>query len=486
MSQTRIRNAAFILTSVLLCVGSAAPVKSSEPDVLDIGSRRELFVDHYLTDKMDGTRLKLNHAQPAGKVMDFDKPWEGVYCGYTTVFQDGDLYRMYYLGFPVSPPGNFTCYAESKDGIHWTRPELGLVEFQGSKKNNIILAGLPECHNFSPFHDTKPGVLKSERYKAVGGGSRKGLMAYASPDGIHWKKMQEKGVITKGAFDSHNLAFYSEAEKKYVCYFRTFRHGVRWITRTTSDDFLHWTEPVDMNFGDTPPEHLYTNSTTPYFRAPHIYIALPCRFMAGKDVVSQEMKKKLGVAEGYLPRGSGYTDMPLITTRGGNQYDRTFMETFIPSGIGLKNWTSRANYPAFGIVPTPDSKTHMSIYVNRHTGYKSAHMMRYTLRYDGFISVNAPYSGGEMTTKPFTFRGKQLSINYTTSAPGSVRVEIQDAAGKPIPGFTLADSAEIIGDEIERTVAWKNGSDVSQLTLRPIRLRFVMKAADLYSFQFVK
>ena len=130
---------------------------------------------------------------------------------------------------------------------------------------------------------------------------------------------------------------------------------------------------------------------------------------------------------------------------------------------------------ALGIVPTPDSQTHLSIYVNRHTGYKSAHLMSYTLRYDGFISVNAPYSGGEMATKPFTFQGKQLSINYANSAPGYVRVEIQDAAGRPIPGFTLTDSAEIIGDEIDRAVAWKNGSDVSQLAGKPVRLRFVMK-----------
>jgi hypothetical protein len=178
---------------------------------------------------------------------------------------------MYYLGYPIDPPGNFTCYAESKDGVHWTKPELDLVEFQGLRKNNIILSGLPECHNFSPFLDTKPGVPKSQRYKAVGGTGRQGLMAYASADGIHWKKMREQGVITKGAFDSHNLAFYSPTEAKYVCYFRTFRRGIRWIDRCTSDDFLNWTEPVPMDFGGTPPEHLYTNSTTPYFRAPHIF-----------------------------------------------------------------------------------------------------------------------------------------------------------------------------------------------------------------------
>lgn len=452
--------------------------------VLDIGSRRELFVDHFLIDRLEGTRLELHHPQLAEGAFKLDRPWEGVYCGYTTVFQDEDRYRMYYLGYPVDPPGNYTCYAESTDGIEWTRPDLGLVEFQGSKSNNILLAGLPECHNFSPFLDAKPGVPEAERYKAVGGLPPKGLMAYSSPDGVHWKKMKEQGIITQGAFDSHNVAFYSESEGCYVCYFRTFRNGIRWIDRCTSDDFLNWTEPVAMDFGDAPPEHHYTNSTTPYFRAPHISIALPSRFMAGKDAVSQEMKDELGVEGGYLPPGSGFNDMPLMTSRGGNRYQRTFLETFIEPGIGYENWTSRSCYPAFGIVPTPDSDTQLSMYVNRHTGYPSAHLARYTLRYDGFVSVHAPFAGGELVTKPLTFEGDRLSINDKTSAPGAVRVEIQNAAGQPIPGFTLADSAEIIGDELDRTVSWANGSDVSRLAGQPVRLRFVMKAADLYALQF--
>ena len=128
---------------------------------------------------------------------------------------------------------------------------MGLVEFQGSKKNNIILAGLPECHNFAPFLDTRPGVPASERYKAVGGTLPKGLVAYASSDAVHWRKMQAESVITQGAFDSHNVAFYSQAEKKYVCYLRNRHRGHRWVFRCTSADFLNWTDPVPMESGDT-------------------------------------------------------------------------------------------------------------------------------------------------------------------------------------------------------------------------------------------
>ncbi len=106
------------------------------------------------------------------------------------------------------------------------------------------------------------------------------------------------------------------------------------------------------------------------------------------------------------------------------------------------------------------------------------------LRTDGFASVNAPWAGGEMLTKPFFFTGKELEINYRTSAPGFVRVEIQDAIGNPIAGYTLGDCQEIIGDEISRIVAWRGGSDVSRLSGQPIRLRFALKDADLYSIKF--
>jgi hypothetical protein len=115
---------------------------------------------------------------------------------------------------------------------------------------------------------------------------------------------------------------------------------------------------------------------------------------------------------------------------------------------------------------------------------QSWHVERLLLRTDGFASVSVPWAGGEMVTKPVTFTGKSLEINYRTGAPGFVRVEIQDASGKPIPGFALADCPEVIGDEITRIVAWKQGTDISRLAGQPVRLRFVMKDADLFAMQF--
>ena len=476
------------LSALLMLLLQPLVVPGSDARVMEIGSRLELLVDDALIDRLQGARLRLNHPVDAGVAIKFDRPWEGAFSGYVTVIKDGPTYRLYYRCLPIAgKDGNeneATCYAESTDGIQWTKPELGIYELIGTRRNNAVLArSAPFTHNFSPMLDARPGVAAAERFKALGGTKQSGLVAFASADGVHWKKLREQAVITQGVFDSQNVSFWSQAEKQYVCYFRTFKtiagKGVRWITRTTSKDFLNWSEPVEMTFGEAPPEHLYTNQTHPYFRAPHLYIGIAARFMPGRQVLTDEQARAIQVDPGYFKDCS---DNVLLTSRGGNRYDRTFLEAFIRPGIGPENWTSRTNYPALNVVPTGPSE--MSLYVQHRYGQPSHHLRRYTLRTDGFASASAPYQGGELVTKPLRFSGKNLVVNFATSAPGGLRFEIQDLEGKPLSGYTLEESNEVIGNEIERVVSWKSGDDVSRLAGKVVRLRVVMKDADLYALRF--
>ncbi|WP_236696660.1 hypothetical protein [Rhodopirellula islandica] len=466
----------------------------ADDEGIEIGNRRELFVDHLLIDQLENVRLVLNRPRDEGVALRFDKPWEGPFCGYCTVIQDGDLYRLYYRGSPKAGadgnPGETYCYAESQDGIRWVKPELNLYEFQGSTKNNIVLAdAAPVTHNFSPMLDTRPDVPAQERFKAIGGTMTSGLIAMVSADGIHWEKMQDEPVISSEMvpydymFDSQNVVFWSASEQRYLCYFRVFESGIRRICRSTSDDFVNWSAPTLMEYrhhgGKAPMEHLYTNQTHPYFRAPHLYVAVAARFMPGRQVLSESQAEAINVAPRYFKDTS---DAILMTSRGGSVYDRTFLGGFIRPGIGAENWVSRTNYPALNIVPTGSEE--MSVYLNQDYAQPTSHLHRYSMRLDGFTSAQAPFRGGELLTKPLTFSGNELSINFGTSAAGGVRVEIQDAVGQPVPGFTFSESVEQIGNEIDRVVRWDHGSDVASLSGKPIRLRFVIKDADLYSFRF--
>ena len=486
-----------LLPFLALCTGIASA------EVTNIGSRRELFVDKLLIDQMQGTTLRLHHPEEAGIAVKFDQPWEGRFSAYITVIHNDEAnkYQMYYrgnAGFKDGTSGEVTCYAESADGKTWVKPKLGLHEINGSKDNNIMLANLaPYTHNFAPFIDRRPGVPKEQRYKALAGlgGKYGGLSAFVSADGLHWQKMQEAAVITKGAFDSQNVSFWSEAEQCYVAYFRVFTagvidektwkpKGVRWVSRATSKDFITWTDAVQMTSDQPLADHIYISQTNPYFNAPHLYISTAARFMPSKAVLDDQAKKAIAEdTKAYPALIQDCSEAVLMTSRAGTTaYNRSFMEGFVRPGQDFRNWTSRSNYPACGVVQT--GKSEMSLYVERHYGQSTALLQRLTLRIDGFASLHADYAGGEMTTKPFTFTGKALHLNLATGAAGSVAVEIQDAGGKPLPGFTLADCKAISYDDIDRVISWKTGSDVSALAGKPVRLRWVLKDADVYSFRF--
>ena len=291
----------FLLFCLILanCIPAAA---QQTPDIVNIGSRLELFVDAFMIEQMENTERRLHEPRREAPAVYFDKPWEGEFAGYLTVFQDGPKYRMYYRGLPEprqdGSVSEVTAYAESTDGIHWIKPDLELFEVMGTRQNNVVLAdAAPFSHNFSPFLDTRPGVPAEERYKALAGTEKSGLVAFVSSDGLHWQKLREEPVLTDGLFDSQNVAFWSEHENQYVSYFRTWTGdgytGFRSVSRATSLDFVNWNSTEQMDFGDTPLEHLYTNATQPYVRAPHIYLAFPNRFFPEKAVFEEDEAKSL-------------------------------------------------------------------------------------------------------------------------------------------------------------------------------------------------
>lgn len=179
---------------------------------------------------------------------------------------------------------------------------------------------------------------------------------------------------------------------------------------------------------------------------------------------------------------NGVSDIVFMSSRDGLNFDRTFMEAFVRPGQDKENWHERGIYMEVGILQT--SPEEISMYGMEHKQEPDCRIVRYTLRTDGFVSVKAGYAGGEFTTRPFTFAGGELELNYSTSAVGSVRVEIQDAEGGVQPGFAMDDCPEIFGDEIEGAVAWNGAPILSRLAGQPVKLRFALKDADLYAFKF--
>ena len=499
----------------LTSFASAAPI--------EIGSRREMFVDDALIERLHGkAELRLHQPVPREVVIVRDAPWEGAGSGYTSLFKDGDIYRMYYKAWQRTPgPGVpntdknplLCCYAESDDGIHWRKPELGLFAFNGSKANNIVMASGPlgglevDAGHPAVFKDENPAAAADARYKAFFRSDKsKGLLAFKSPDGIHWAPLADAPVITDGAFDSQNLAFWDTERGEYRAYWRYFakdgeyRHdernpvGLRSIRTATSKDFIHWENQANLKFVDSPFEQLYTNQVKPYHRAPHLFIGFPMRYTDRGWSDSMRALPNLAHREwraGITERlGTAVTDALFMASRDGVTFKR-WNEALLRPGIERDGtWTYGQLCVAWQVVETKSAlegaPNELSIYADEHywSGASGSTVRRYTLRLDGFVSVQAPMSGGELVTKPVRFTGRQLRLNFSTSAAGSVRVELQDEAGRPLPGFSLEDCPPLFGDSVERPVSWRSGTDVGALAGQAVRLRIVLQDADVYAYQF--
>ncbi len=447
-------------------------------DAIKIGNRLEPFFDDFLIEKLEGgAALRLHRPEPKEVVLVTDKPWEGNTCAYYTIFQDGDKYRMYYRGShwdvaaKKSTHPEMVCYAESTDGINWTKPELGQYEFNGSKQNNIVWNGIGG-HNFAPFKDTNPDCAPEARYKALAHGRAvkkgdkkpsNGLYAFQSPDGLHWKLMSDRPVITEGAFDSQNLAFYDNVNNTYRDYHRWFNNRVRDIMLCTSKDFLTWTKPVGLKYTEKAREHLYTNAIQPYERAPHIFIGFPTR---------------------YLPNQGQRVEPTFMTSRDGLNFNR-WPDAVIPEDAPKDRKGNRSNYMTRGLLKLPGNDREYSIYATEayYTGPDSR-VRRFTYRVDGFASASADAKGGTLVTKPVTFVGRELILNCRTGSKGQIRVELQDRDGKAIKGFALRDCRAISGDQIAQSVAWKGEANLQALSREPVSVVFELRDADLFSMQF--
>ena len=499
------------ITWLLVAGALIAPLNGQQEDSLyRINSRRELMLDDFLFKSIKGLEFRQHTIRDREPVLDLDADWEGrkffgiSACGYPVVFQDGDLFRMYYVSYyglrldPPDPEQQFTCYAESRDGIHWKRVQLDTHEFQGNKRNNILLAG-NTSHNFAPFIDTRPGVPADQKYKAVAGNGK--AYVFASSDGLHWRKLKEEPILNgeEAAFDKYgairwgfnpgkeraildslNVAYWDQQRQRYVLNFRAYlpclsKDGARQeketrsVMRCTSKDFLNWENIEPIGYGEprrSEVHSLYTSNAKPYYRAPHLVLGFPLRTANRRP---------------FAGGSFGMSETAFMVSRDTKNY-KLFDEALMRPGRDRKNWTKHGNLTAWGFLQT--SADELSFYYLQHDHQTDTHLRRGVLRIDGFRSLHASrYPGGVAITKPLTFAGNCLEINVATGAGGGVRVSILDADSmNPIKPF--AESAEFYGDAIGHVVSFGGHQDVSSLARRRVRLKIAMYGADLYSIRF--
>ncbi len=493
-------------------------------NVIDIGDRRELFWSDYLIDSGRTTaRLTVNRPIKLEMPMEMDAPWEGDMISYPNILSFDDGYRMYYqtgwtaLDTATGGEKMLLCMMESKDGIAWERPTLGVCEWNGSKDNNIIMMESEEnfLDNFFIFYDENPDCPAEEKFKATSQYDNpvepfpktRELWCYVSPDGIHFKKgwkMTDGGVPNGGIFDSMNVAYWDKIKGKYVAYVRGLHDGpgrgtsggLRDIRYMESEDFKNWSNPEIISYEDSDDYELYTNNISRYYRAPHILTGFPTRYteriwltrnfeFLGGDENFALRKKAMEVSE---REGFVLTDGLFMSSRDGLNWKRFDEAMFTADSENAYNWNYGDGYPAYGMVETPRPYPHQSNEISMylmegHCKIKPQRMYRYVIRLDGFASYRADYKEAKVVTKPIYFEGNQLTLNFKTSARGYIYVRILDYYGKPLEGY---QSYEIFGDSYDRPVLFAEGSELSRIQKMPIRIEFTMSDADIYSMKFNK
>ncbi len=540
---------AAVASLFVAALAGCSPHQSPDREPLRIGTAKQLFIDDGVVEATESISRVLNRPvkHPGGPVLRPERKWEGNFASVSSVIYDPEdaLFKMWYVPSLITaerPPGpleeyesllrasnyredlDLSCYAVSRDGVHWERPELGLVKFEGSTRNNIISDRSVRAEGGLYNSGRAPNAFRDHReqnpvrrYKALGfalaANGVTGLCIYFSPDGLAWEEYPGNPVMV-GTSDTHTVLGWDPSRQKYVAYLRPgwkdYREAVaaydgippevraaslpshtpdqlapragrirkRTIGFSTSDDFVRWSpiepalipdsvDPVDLQFYGMP-ALLYEG----------IYLGFPWVFRTNSLTMESHFA--------YSREGREFQRLP----------DRG---PYIPLGAN-GTWDDGCVYVRQPLVH--DGKIWFYyLGVNWRHGVEDllaegenaeAAVGLATLPLDGFVSLDAGPNPGTVTTRPLVFEGSRLLVSFEDSQKGSagvdhhssLRVEVLDSNGEPLEGFGPEEAEPVTRTVAGQPVSWAGSADLSNLAGQPVQLRFHLRNGKFYSFQF--
>lgn len=464
----------------------------------NLGSRKHVLIDGALVDT--SRNLAFRPQLPRRDETDFrnTEVWEPTpRMGSTipdvcSVWDEGDELRMLYTnsGMWGGKP-HAICYATSRDGLHWEKPTLNLHSWEGESATNIVIA---DAGQGSVIKDPNPAVPADERYKYLSWSYYRGYYLYTSPDGIHFRRNETTAL----PFDTDGSTefFWDDQRGIYHAYFRAVSAdrnlGRRAGHIEVADIFKPfpftpaprpWLDDMilarpamgEMPIIDTGGQ-VYRVKAHKYAWAPDVYLAFPWRYLL----------------QGNIRPGSF-----MMVSRDGTHWTRYEDPYYFPGGTEMNGRTVLEALMEHGMVRRGDeiwqygtvrfTEHGGALYGGvEHEGGVHDRLLRLTQRLDGFVAAmpaDAAKGTASLLTKPFIFAGDHLELNLDAKG-GAVRVELQDANGRPVPGLSLADCSPVTSDKVAATVAWKSGASLKALAGQPVRLHIEMSGAKLFAFQF--
>lgn len=463
---------------------------------------RHLFLDPAFLAESTGVTLATNSPIRKDLVIRPERAWEALMISFwVKVLEEEGRLRMWYICRDLHNRPHL-AYAESTDGLNWEKPNLGLVEYEGSRDNNLL--GIPNVDG-AVFIDPMARTPE-EKYVYVASTEHRrdvsGLARYTSPDGLRWKV--DATALLPFRFDTQNVVFWDTNRLCYVLYLRGWdlSPGWDWRRRTVvrlETSSLHAPLPVvPSGLGDDPsgnPEKLprvsgeipcvfaadeydpdntdiYNMSTTPYPVDPRWYFAFPSIF-----------ERERNLSDGLLHvQVAGSTD--------GINWHRYLRQPYVPNGPEGSDSASMTFVGPGMIVRGDEIWQYGTSFGKRHGDLKARRagadgvIHRFTQRIDGFVSAEFSPDGGRCLTAPVKVDGTRLWLNVKPRGSGEVRIGLRENNGATIPGFEAYRCAPITHDTPRAGVIWDGNFDLSLLAGRQVRVEFTGRDASLYAFLF--
>lgn len=471
-----------------------AEIRVSEP--VEIGRRKQLFLDKYLVDSTDEVLFTMMAPQRHrdNPLLSPDVPTDGQLIMPTSVHWNPDksVFQMWYAAvhFENGNEEHYTAYAESEDGLKWHRPIMNLIDFNGSKANNLITGG---GYVIKDDHDPD----KTRQYKSVGsGGDARSVNINYSSDGVSDWRGSSLNPLFRNTGDTHTLLGWDEKMGKYIGYFRPMgtrpkalvRQQQRQIAVSFSDDGEKWSPMVPVLAPDAhdPPGTEFYRLTA--IRYEDYFVGLVSVLHMDSANLDFYQPDPVGVEQ--------TVDMQLVVSRDAVTWTRVGNRAPWLSLAPFQSWDDMVLWPTFPIIVGDEIRVYYGGFPVRHqladlhlSVEKVSGRTRHgsiglaTLRRDGWVAVRANGKrNGTLITRSLAFEGTRLEINADASN-GKIIVELLDKNYNPIPGFSGAESVVINSDSIRQNICWER--PLGNLGAQPIRIRFSIQGdAKLYAFQF--
>lgn len=464
---------------------------------------RHLFLDPALLTEVRDAALTVNPASRREVVIRADRPWEKhLISFFLTVRDEGGKLRMWYIcrdDWGEGAQANL-AYAESRDGVAWVKPELGIYDYKGSRANN--LTGL---HTLEGVVFQDPNMPPEQRYVYVSTGkpprpdaAGSGIYRHTSPDGLRWK--QDPAPLIQAGSDTQNVVWWDAARKEYVVIIRGWnvnpkrrkvvRLGLPSLTepvavkparRGVGNYFLDEV-PTILVCDDRDPSRtdIYNMAAQPYPLAANCYVGFPTFLRRSAQTDAPDWKG----------RHMGPAEVQFVGSADSVAWHRYTRVAYAPPGVASpakKNMT----FMGTGLIVRGDEiwqygtefeTVHGDIEARKQRG--DGCIVRYVQRVDGFVSLDTGNAVGSARTGPVRVTGRSLLLNLDTGALGELRVGLLTPDGTPVPGFetSACDYVEHNGTGV--AVTWRGQRDLSSLAGREVRLEFRSNRTKLYSFRF--